>query len=132
LPVFFIRVVCPLFLLGVAGNVAASDPSLPSGDWLVGSWTLCEDPDNSPKETLQFNQDGSGLIIRAKRNVEFTYLRGEHSISLLAHVNGHTIPPLDLAASPSNDRLLLYSGRTHNTSVYVRTDSSAASVCAIQ
>lgn len=114
-----------------ATGILASEPAQPKADWLVGSWVICEDPDNSPKDSLQFNADGTGLVIRTKGNVEFLHRHTGHSVSLLANVNGYAIP-IEMSASTGFDRLLLHSDRTGNISSYVRSDSPQSGKCSIK
>jgi len=104
---------------------------MPNPDWLIGTWVLCEDPDQSPKESLQFNQDGTGLLARAKGNIEFLHKHSGQSVSLLANVNGHAIP-IEMSASAEFENLLLHSDRTGSTSYYIRADNPAATGCSIQ
>jgi hypothetical protein len=80
---------------------------------------------------LQFNADGTGLVIRLKGNVEFLHKHAGHSVSLLANANGYAIP-IELSSSSSFDKLLLYSDKTGNTATYVRSDSQQASTCSIK
>ncbi len=117
-----------LFLASL--STLASEGPAPKLDWLIGNWVLCEDPDNSPKDTLQFNADGTGLVIRAKGNVEFLHKHSGQSVSLLANANGYAIP-IELSSSSSFDKLLLHSEKTGNTATYVRSDSPQASSCSI-
>ena len=100
-------------------------------DWLVGTWVLCDDPDNSPKEHLQFNEDGTGLLIRAKGNIEFLHKHSGQAVSLLANAGGRAIP-IELSASSAFDALLLYSQKTGQTASYIRTDSGKTSTCSIK
>lgn len=124
------------FLLFLSSLPAAAI-DLPSqkNDWLTGTWVLCEDPDSSPKDSLQFNADGTGMVIRAKGNIEFLHKHSELAVSLLANANananGNAIP-IELSASPGHDKLLLHSDQTGNTSTYVRSDSQEAATCSIK
>jgi len=97
-------------------------------DWLIGTWTLCKDPDHSPKDTLQFNADGTGLLIRAKGNSEFLHEHTSYHVSLIVHAHGYAIP-VEYSVSPEHDRLFLYSQFTGHTSYYVRTDSKLIAHC---
>ncbi|HVI60515.1 MAG TPA: hypothetical protein VM619_16795 [Luteimonas sp.] len=117
-------------LLASLGAVASGNPA-PTADWLLGTWVLCEDPDSSPKDSLQFNADGTGLVIRAKGNVEFLHKHSGQSVSLLANANGYAIP-IELSSSPGFDKLLLHSDKTGNTASYVRSDSPQAGSCSIK
>lgn len=120
-----------LLLLLASMEVAAQPDQSPKVGWLVGTWVLCEDPDNSPKDSLQFNGDGTGMVIRAKGSIEFLHRHSGRSVSLLANANGYAIP-IALSASPAYDQLLLHSDKTGNTASYVRADSRQVSGCGIQ
>ena len=125
------KLVVGLLLLLASLVATASESPRPRPDWLIGNWVLCEDPDNSPKDTLQFNADGTGLVISAKGNVEFQHKHTGQSVSLLANANGYAIP-IELFSSSSFDKLLLHSDKTGNTATYVRSDSSQTSSCSIK
>lgn len=119
-----------LCLLASLGATASETPES-KADWLVGTWVLCEDPDNSPRDSLQFNADGTGLVIRSKGNIEFRHKHSGQSVSLLANANGYAIP-IALSSSPAFDRLLLHSDKTGNSASYVKSDSHQISNCAIK
>lgn len=123
-------VVGMLSLLACSVGLAWEGPRQ-TQDWLTGDWVLCEDPDNGPKETLRFSANGTGMVIRAKGNIEFLHKHSAHSVSLLANANGYAIP-IELASSPDFDKLLLYSEKTKNTATYVRSDDNEASSCSIK
>jgi hypothetical protein len=118
-----------LILLAACNRVSAGEEAKPG--WIVGTWVLCEDPDHSPKDSLRFNTDGTGLLIRAKGNVELLHKQAGRSVSLLANVNGHAIP-IEMSASTEFDKLVLHSDRTGNTSFYIRADNPAAATCSIK
>jgi hypothetical protein len=126
----FRKLIVGLFSLFVVGAAVAESPA-PAPDWLLGTWVLCEDPDNSPKDSLQFNADGTGQVIRAKGNIEFLHKHSGQSVSLLANANGYAIP-IELSSSPGFDKLLLHSDKTGNTASYVKSDSREASSCSIK
>ena len=117
---------CALVLFAACNSVSAGEKA--KSDWLTGTWVLCEDPDQSPKDSLQFNADGTGLLMRAKGNIEFLHKHVGQSVSLLANANGHAIP-IEMSASDGFDKLLLHSDRTGNTSYYIRTDNPSESAC---
>ncbi|WP_440975310.1 hypothetical protein [Pseudoxanthomonas winnipegensis] len=119
-----------LSLLPTCGAAAAQNP-VPASGWLWGTWVLCEDPDNSPKDSLQFNADGTGLVIRSKGNVEFLHKHSGQSVSLLANANGYAIP-IELTSSPGFDKLLAYSDKTGNTASYVKLGSPQARTCSVK
>jgi hypothetical protein len=119
-----------LSLLLCAGLAAASDKASPK-DWLSGTWTLCEDPDGSPKDSLQFNPDGSGLVIRSKGNLPFLHKHMGQAVSLLANAHGIAIP-IEMSASPGFDKLMLHSDKTGSTSFYVRSEQVEAAGCSVK
>lgn len=125
------RVMICVLLLLCANRVLAEQTPPASSDWLTGTWTLCEDPDRSPKDSLQFNADGTGSVIRAKGDLEFVHKHTGHAVSLLANANGYAIP-VELSASPDFDKLLLYSDKTRRTSTYIRADDPAVGNCSVK
>jgi hypothetical protein len=122
--------ICSSLLL-CAGSASASESRQGRADWLTGTWTLCEDPDNSPKDSLQFNADGTGLLVRAKGNVQFLHKQSGQSVSLLANANGYAIS-IELSASADLSKLLLHSDETGNTAIYIRADNPEAGSCSIK
>lgn len=117
-------------ILPIAVVPAIADDLLPE-DPLIGVWTLCEDPDGSPKEDLHFEIDGSGLVAREKGDLPFTYTRTGIDVVLTVTVNGRSIP-VPFTASPAFDRLSLYSANTGNTATYLRVEDPAAVRCTIR
>ncbi len=96
---------------------------------LVGVWPLCVDPDRRAKDSLLFESDGSGYVLRRdKPNIEFLYRVQGTSLTLLARV-GEQALPIPLKISPDGQKLLLYSDKTKNTSVYVRESEIAEFDC---
>ncbi len=100
-------------------------------DWLFGEWLLCEDPDGSPKDALQFNSDGTGMVVRQDKQTEFVHRRSGDRVEMLANANGYAIP-IDMTASPERDKLLLYSDKTGSTSAYIRRDSGLMESCTVK
>ena len=125
------KILVGLLCLLASSGALASEASPPTADWLHGTWVLCEDPDNSPKDSLQFNPDGTGLVIRAKGNIEFRHRHSGQSVSLLANGNGYAIP-IELSSAPDFDELRLHSDETGNTATYVRLDGPRAESCSIR
>jgi hypothetical protein len=121
-----IGLLCVLVPMG-----ATAQRQEPKKDWPIGTWVLCEDPDNSPKDSPLFKSDGTGAVIRAAGNIEFLHKHSGQSVSLLANAKGYAIP-IELSASSAFDRLLLYSDKTGNTASYVKSDSSQAGDCGIK
>lgn len=134
--IYLLEVVMKLHRLALAltalliSNNCIAVGEIKDSNWLIGTWTLCEDPDNSPKDSLQFNQDGSGLLIRVKGNIEFLHKHTAEKVHLLANANGRAIP-IEFAVSADHDKLLLHSDKTGNTSTYVRTDSKLVKQCTL-
>ena len=120
--------ILPIALL--AGQCLAQEKAQ-TVDWLIGTWTLCDDPDQSPKDSLQFNQDGSGLLIRAKGNLELLHKHTDQVVYILANANGKAIP-IQLSASAEHDKLLLHSEKSGAMSTYVRTDGPLVAKCSIK
>lgn len=118
-------------LLALLSGQSVAQEKASAADWLTGTWTLCEDPDQSPKDLLQFNQDGSGLLIRAKGNMELLHKHTDQAVHILANANGRAIP-IQLSVSEGHDMLLLHSVKTGARSTYVRTDGLLAAKCSIK
>lgn len=118
------------FSVASASAIAATAP-VESKDWLIGTWVLCEDPDGGPKDSLQFNSNGTGQVISAKGNIQFIHKHSGLAVSLLANANGKAIP-VELSATADHGKLLLYSHKTGSTSYYIRTDSSAVAACSVK
>ena len=125
------NLVFSVMLLVTAGAASATENPSKEADWLVGTWVLCEDPDQSPKDSLQFNADGTGLSIRPNGNIELLHRKAGKDVQILANANGNAIP-IKMTASDSFDKLLLHSERTGNTSVYLRDDNPAIKDCSIK
>ena len=117
-----------VILLALVAPVAYSQNQ---NDWLFGEWVLCEDPDNSPKDALQFNSDGTGIVIRDDKKTEFLHRRAEGRVEMLANANGYAIP-INMTVSPERDRLLLHSDKTGSTSTYIRRDSERVESCSVK
>jgi hypothetical protein len=119
-----IRISCALALLFTAQHVFASKTFNVAGDW-----TLCQDPDGSARDTMHFNADGTGKVVRADgRSTEFLYKVSGLSLSLLAHVGDKAIP-IEMSISEDGRKLLAYSERTRNTSFYVHETEVAEFEC---
>ena len=118
-------------LFAGVGSASASDNSSGQANWLIGTWVLCEDPDQTPKDSMQFNADGTGLSIRPKGNIELLHRIVGDEVQILANANGYAIP-IKLKASASFDRLLLHSEKTGSTSSYIRVDNPAVKDCSVK
>ncbi len=96
---------------------------------LIGVWQLCVDPDQNPKDSMHFESDSSGYIVRRDRpNIDFRYQVDGSSLMLFATVGEREIP-VSFEISPDGRKLLLYSDRTRNTSFYVRESDVAKFNC---
>lgn len=96
---------------------------------LVGVWPLCVDPDQRAKDSMVFESDGSGHVLRRDRpNIEFQYRVEGTSLMLLMRV-GEQATRIPLEISPDGQKLLMYSDKTKNTSFYVRESDVAEFDC---
>jgi hypothetical protein len=112
-------------LLLCASPALAAAPALD----LTGAWTLCQDPDGSPKDSMQFKSDGTGSVTHADARVtEFLYKVDGHSLQLLAHVGDRAVP-ISMSISDDGQKLMAYSETTKNTSFYVRESETAKFQC---
>ena len=125
------RIAFSFLLLVSSAPVIAVDTTSQRKDWLTGTWILCEDPDRSPKESLQFNPDGTGVVIRSKGKIQFLHKHSGQTVSLLANAHGIAVP-IELSASPAFDKLLVHSDRTGNTATYIRSESKKIAACSIK
>lgn len=122
-----LRVAVFLFGGGLLGCTSpAADGSLV---WLAGDWALCEDPDESPRDTLRFSVDGTGSVLRsAGGTIPFVYTTSGSMISILATSMGVTVP-IEIEASSDRKKLLFFSDDTGATSFYVRAESVLEFAC---
>jgi hypothetical protein len=118
-------------ILGLSCAKCFAFAEKPVSDWLMGTWTLCNDPDGDSKDSLQFNADGSGWVIREKGNIEFVQKHADERVYLLGNGNGYAIP-IELGTNAQHDKLLLRSDKTGSTSTYVRTDGNLAGQCSLK
>lgn len=110
-------------------SACASPVADNSVQWLWGDWTLCEDPDESPRDTLRFNQNGAGLVVRSSGGtIPFVYTTSGSVVSILATSEGKTVP-IETIASPDKRKLLFYSVETGHTSFYVRSETVPDFAC---
>lgn len=112
----------------IATPLMAAEPASQPNAWLVGDWMLCKDPDKSPKDTLRFEPDGTGWVMREKGNIETVYRVREQRVELLANANGRAIP-ITLTFTATRDVLQLHSDRTGADSTYVRKDGKRVGEC---
>jgi hypothetical protein len=96
---------------------------------LVGEWPLCVDPDGRVNDSLLFESDGSGYVLRRDMpDIEFQYRVKGTSLRLLMQTDERAIW-IPLKISPDGKKLLMYSDRTKNTSFYVRESDVAEYDC---
>ena len=87
---------------------------------LIGVWPLCVDPDRRAKDSLLFESDGSGYVLRRdKPNIEFLYRAKGTSLTLFMRAGERAIR-IPFEISPDGRRLLMYREKTKSTSFYVR------------
>ena len=123
------KLVVATSLVALSLTTIACTAAESNATWLVGQWTLCQDPDDSPRDTLQFEQDGTGLVLRAAGGtIPFAYTTSGPAVSILATTRGITVP-IETTASPDRRKLLFHSDQTGSTSFYVRPDSVAEFAC---
>jgi hypothetical protein len=96
----------------------------------VGEWTLCEDPDDSPRDTLQFYREGYGFLVRSDRpNVPFLFAESEsHVVTLFSNARGQVLL-IKYEFADGKKRMNLYSERTKHWSYYVRVERVADYSC---
>lgn len=86
--------------------------------WLVGKWELTQDPDGNEKDWIEFTADGQATSIAPSgRRVSGEYVVRDNEVRTTYTVNGKTIP-ITLTYSADKKKLLAYSKKTGNTSVY--------------
>jgi hypothetical protein len=115
----------PETVYSLGGNPALSDEAMD----LVGEWPLCVDPDGRVNDSLLFESDGSGYVLRRDMpDIEFQYRVKGTSLRLLMQTDERAIW-IPLKISPDGKKLLMYSDRTKNTSFYVRESDVAEYDC---
>jgi hypothetical protein len=96
---------------------------------LVGTWVLCQDPDGSPKDTLEFFSEGYGFSRRSNAPMS-PFLFKEAKDQLLLAVNAHgNLLNIYMGVSPDHSRLTLKSERTGNEAYYVRVGQEKQNGC---
>ena len=110
------------FLGSAAAAKATASP-------LVGTWVLCQDPDGSPKDTLEFFTEGYGFSRRPNAPMS-PFLFKETKDQLLLAVNAHgNLLNIYMGVSPDHSRLTLKSERTGNEAFYVRVGQEKENGC---
>lgn len=108
----FISVVALLGLLSFMPAYAAEV------SWLVGKWEMTQDPDGNDKDWMEFTPEGQATSIAPSgRRVPGRYEVTDNEVRIVYTVNGKSIP-ITLKYSADKKRLLAYSKKTGNTSVY--------------
>lgn len=120
-------IIAGLLSIAAAASVAAA-PGTGSSAWLVGDWVLCENPDKSPKDSMHFQPDGTGVVKSAKGNTELVYrVRGER-LEILANAKGYAIP-ITLTIRPQREVLENRDEDTGSVTTYVRKDGPRVAEC---
>jgi hypothetical protein len=115
--------------LVAASALAALLLSAPPNASVVGTWTLCQDPDHSRKDQLSFDADGSGRLVQpGSKPSEFRYKVEGKSVVLLVHAGEKGIE-MSLGMSGDGRKLFFYSQKTGHTSFYVREPAAAEFEC---
>jgi hypothetical protein len=108
------------------GNAAAAEP--PSSP-LTGIWVLCQDPDGSPKDSLEFFAEGYGFNRRPNAPMSpFLYKEAPGQLLLMANSRGNLLN-VYLGVAPDHGRLTLKSERTGNEAYYVRSGQEQNQGC---
>ena len=103
-------------------------PTPPYADF-VGSWVLCQDEDGSPKDTMQFFEEGYGFVIRqGKPKTPFLYLPNGNKVLLAVNSRGNMVT-IYLDWPDSKDKLILVSERTGHQAFYVREQDQKKFEC---
>jgi methionine sulfoxide reductase heme-binding subunit len=119
-------VAASIIVASIAPTAHASDPSTSP---LIGNWVLCQDPDNSPKDTLQFFPEGYGFSVRPnKPKSPFLFKEAVGQVMLAINAKGNLLT-INLGVNPDNSRLTLKSDRTGNESFYVREGQEEKNSC---
>ena len=96
---------------------------------LVGTWVLCQDPDGSPKDTLEFFAEGYGFSRRPNATMSpFLFKEAKDQLLLAVNANGNLLN-IYMGVSPDHSRLTLKSERTGNEAFYVRVGQEKQNGC---
>jgi hypothetical protein len=107
-------------VIGLTASVHAQESA-----WLLGKWELAYDPDNNPKDWLEFSADGHAVSITAEgRRIPGRYVLNDRQINVTYSYNGKMIPYV-LKFSAEKDTLIAYSEKTKNTSLYRKVKEQA-------
>ena len=114
----------------LAAGPASALVRLPSP--LVGTWVLCDDPDGSPKDSLEFFPEGYGFSRRPNAPMSpFLFKEAAGQLLLMVNARGNLLSIyLDVPADYS--RLTLKSERTGNEASYVRAGEEQKRGCTIK
>ena len=118
--------VVALATLSLAGTVSAAEASVSP---LVGTWVLCQDPDGSPKDSLEFFAEGYGFSRRPNAPMSpFLFMEASGKLLLAVNARGNMLN-IYLGVSPDHSRLTLKSERTGNEAFYVRAGQENQNGC---
>ena len=111
------------------GNAFAAEPAASP---LVGRWVLCEDPDGSPKDSLEFFAEGYGFNRRPNAPMSpFLYKEAAGQLLLMVNARGNLLN-IYLGVPEDHSRLTLKSERTGNEASYVRAGEEQERSCTIK
>jgi hypothetical protein len=96
---------------------------------LVGLWVLCQDPDGSPKDSLEFFAEGYGFSRRPNAAVSpFLFKESGGQVMLAVNAKGNLLT-IYLSVAADYSRLTLKSARTGSESFYVRAGQEKQNAC---
>lgn len=110
-----VRLICRLsvFVLLSAPLIFAAE-----SDWLVGKWELSYDPDGNEKDWIEFTRQGQAFSISPSgRRVPGEYVVTDSEVRITYIFKGKSIS-ITLKYTSEKKKLLFYSTKTGNTSVY--------------
>lgn len=102
--------------VGIRQSAPTTDAS-----WLIGAWRMRFDPDGGEPDTLVFEADGTGHVLRPDgRQLPYGYRLADDSVTLVLQVGARTIE-LPMQVSHERSRLTNSTG-----AYYARLDSGTA------
>jgi len=115
--------------IAASGTPAGAQVSDPAASPLIGTWVLCQDPDNSPKDSLQFFPEGYGFNSRpGKSKSPFLFKEAAGQVMLAVNAKGNLLT-IYLSVNADNTRLTTKSERTGNEAFYVREGEEKKHAC---
>lgn len=107
-------------VLAAASSMGAVKAAEQSPSPVVGVWVLCQDPDGSPKDSLQFFEEGYGFSRRANAAMSpFLYKEAAGRLLLAVNAKGNLLT-VYLRVAPDYSQLIFKSERTGKEALYVR------------